>query len=177
VLIMAITKNASFATKLIHGGEKPDPITGAVAPNLVRSKTFAQQNIGEKGLYEYSRGKNPTRDILENKIAEICDAQFATVFATGLAAEASLFLTLKPGDRILCPHEVYGGTVRLFKNIFAPLASPETLLAYPPTMSHGALTDEERDRLGITKGFFRLSVGFEDTSDIIHALETGFGVL
>ncbi len=114
-------KEISFATKLIHAGEKPDPATGSVAPILVRTKTYAQYNIGEKGAYEYSRAKNPTRDILEEKIAGISGANYATVFATGLAAEASLFLTLKPGDRILCPHEVYGGTVRLFRNILSPL--------------------------------------------------------
>lgn len=57
------------------------------------------------------------------------------------------------------------------------LASPETLLAYPPTMSHGSLTKEEREKLGITDGFFRLSVGFEDADDIIAALEHAFGVL
>jgi cystathionine gamma-lyase len=114
-------KQHAFSTKLIHAGESPDLETGAVAPILVRSKTYAQYGIGEKGQYEYSRAKNPTRDILEEKIANISGGQFATVYATGLAAEASLFLTLKPGDRILCPHEIYGGTVRLFRNILAPL--------------------------------------------------------
>jgi cystathionine beta-lyase/cystathionine gamma-synthase len=118
---MTKTIEHSFSTKLVHAGEKPDPQTGAVAPILVRSKTFAQINIGEKGVYEYSRARNPTRDILETKIAGISGGKYATVFATGLAAEASLFLTLKPGDRILCPSEIYGGTVRLFRNILTPL--------------------------------------------------------
>ncbi len=53
------------------------------------------------------------------------------------------------------------------------LASPETILAYPPTMSHGSVPKEERYKLGITDGFFRLSVGFEDPEDIIRGLEIG----
>ena len=57
------------------------------------------------------------------------------------------------------------------------LASPETILAHPATMSHRSLTPERRKQLGITDGFFRLSVGFEDPEDIIGALKTGFAVL
>ena len=53
------------------------------------------------------------------------------------------------------------------------LASPETLLAYPYTMSHGSLTDDEKKDIGISRSFFRLSVGFEHFRDILGALEEG----
>ncbi len=53
------------------------------------------------------------------------------------------------------------------------LASPETILCYPPLMSHKSLSEEDRQALGITKGFFRISVGFEDAGKIIGQLEAG----
>ena len=56
------------------------------------------------------------------------------------------------------------------------LASPETILAYPPIMSHGSLPKDIRDSLGIVDGFFRLSVGFEDAEDIIAGLRAGLEV-
>lgn len=116
---MTHNKQQSFQTKLIHAGEAPDPITGAIAPALVRTKTYKQPSFMEKSPYEYSRGKNPTRDILERKIEGLCNGGYTTVFASGVAAEASFLLTLNPGDHILCCQEVYGGTFRLFDKILS----------------------------------------------------------
>jgi cystathionine beta-lyase/cystathionine gamma-synthase len=108
-----------FSTQLIHAGEKPDPITGAIAPVLVRSKTFAQPGLGEEPAYMYSRGKNPTRTILEDKLAALVGGGEATVFSSGDAATTMFLLTLNPGDHILACKELYGGTVRLFDQLFA----------------------------------------------------------
>ena len=102
-----------LGTKLVHSGEEPDKLTGAIAPILVRSKTFAQNEFGVEGEYQYSRGKNPTRSRLEEKLADLEGAGQTTVFASGVAAEAAFFLTLNPGDHVLCCQEVYGGTFRL----------------------------------------------------------------
>ncbi|MEI6731535.1 MAG: PLP-dependent aspartate aminotransferase family protein [archaeon] len=99
-------------TQFIHGGESPDPLTGAVAPTLVRSKTYRQE-FGKKAEFQYARGNNPTRKILENKLASIEGKGYATVFSSGLGAETMFFLTLNPGDHIIIPEEVYGGTQRL----------------------------------------------------------------
>ncbi len=109
----------SFATKLIHGGEKPDPATGAVAPILVRTKTFAQPHFGVESKWQYSRGDNPTRAILQNKLEELCGDGRASVFGSGDAATTMLLLTLKPGDHIICCKELYGGTIRLLDQLFA----------------------------------------------------------
>jgi cystathionine beta-lyase len=108
-----------FATKLVHAGEPPDPGTGAIAPVLIRSKTFQQPGFGAKATWQYSRGKNPTRSILENKIASLAGGGKAAVFASGDAATAMLLLTFRPGDHIIACKELYGGTVRLLDQLFA----------------------------------------------------------
>lgn len=108
-----------FSTKLIHGGEKPDKETGAIAPILVRSKTFAQKEFGVESEFEYSRGKNPTRQKLEEKLVELEGGGQATVYASGVAAEAAFLFTLSPGDHILCCQEVYGGTFRLLDQVLS----------------------------------------------------------
>jgi cystathionine beta-lyase/cystathionine gamma-synthase len=114
-----IKNKQGFSTRLVHAGEAPDAATGAIAPVLVRSKTFAQKEFGIDSEFQYSRGKNPTRAKLEEKLAALegegndgTKGQ-ASVFASGVAAEAAFFLTLNPGDHILCCDEVYGGTFRL----------------------------------------------------------------
>ena len=324
----------NLRTLLVHAGEKPDPVTGAIAPILVRTKTYKQNTFGVEARWQYSRGTNPTRTILESKLAEIEGSGQATVFSSGVAAEASFFLTLNPGDHILFCQEVYGGTFRLLEKVmsrfgimydfvdftkektivkhitpktkylyvetptnpslhmidldlvgkiskkskipyvadmtFSPpdecyrviqgmktlqmrweyvsanalqvaeylnahskikralypglknhpgnaiakkqmsggyggvlsfetrdenktrlkkfvdciqkrnviiygesLASPESILAYPPLMSHGALPRDVRLSLGISDGFFRLSVGFENYKDIINSMRAG----
>jgi cystathionine beta-lyase/cystathionine gamma-synthase len=116
---MSQQKSQGLGTKLVHAGEPADPLTGAVAPVLVRSKTFRQPVFGEEASFQYSRGKNPTRNILERKLEALAGAGRATVFGSGDAATAMFLLTLKPGDRILCCRELYGGTVRLFDQLFA----------------------------------------------------------
>lgn len=108
-----------FHTKLVHAAEEPDPVTGAIAPILVRSKTFAQSGLGKTPTWQYSRGKNPTRSILEKKLALLAGGGTATVFSSGDAATTMFLLTLKPGDHILACQELYGGTVRLFDQLFA----------------------------------------------------------
>lgn len=108
-----------LGTKLVHGGESPDPLTGAVAPVLVRTKTFRQPVFGVEAKWQYSRGKNPTRSILENKLESLAGDGQATVFGSGDAATTMFLLTLKPGDHIICCRELYGGTIRLLDQLFA----------------------------------------------------------
>lgn len=106
-----------FATQAVHAAEAPDPVTGSVAPTLVRSKTFAQ-TFGVDQTFQYSRGKNPTRYQLEQKLADLDGAAYATAFSSGVAATAAFLLTLNPGDHILCCQEIYGGTFRLLEQVF-----------------------------------------------------------
>jgi cystathionine gamma-lyase len=108
-----------LGTTLIHGGEVPDPLTGAIAPILVRTKTFQQPKFGQEAKWQYSRGKNPTRSILERKLESLVPGGKATVFGSGDAATTMFLLTLKPGDHLICCKELYGGTIRLFDQLFA----------------------------------------------------------
>jgi len=108
----------AFSTLLVHAGEKPDPVTGAIAPILVRTKTYKQPEFGKVSDWQYSRAKNPTRNILEEKLVALEGGGFATVFGSGNAATANFFLTLNPGDHIIFCEEVYGGTYRLATQLF-----------------------------------------------------------
>lgn len=113
------TKPPGFSTLLVHAGEAPDETTGAIAPVLVRTKTFAQKTFGVEATYQYSRGKHPTRDKLEEKLAILEGGGQAVLFGSGLAAETAFLLTLSPGDHILCCEEVYGGTFRLLGGLLS----------------------------------------------------------
>lgn len=104
-----------FETKAVHAGEAPDKVTGAVAPILVRSKTFAQK-FGVEQPYQYSRGANPTRCQLTDKLAELEGGKYVSVYSSGNAATATFLLSMSPGDHILCCQEIYGGTYRLLED-------------------------------------------------------------
>lgn len=110
----------NYETLFVHAGEQPDPLTGALAPPLIRTKTYKQPEFGVKAVWEYARGQNPTRTILQEKLSAIEGGGDALACASGLAAETLFFLTLAPGDHLVLPHEVYGGTLRLLKTVFAP---------------------------------------------------------
>lgn len=112
----------SLATLALHAGRTPDPATGAllVPPHL--TTTYAQSAVGEHRGYTYSRSDNPTVAALESRLAALEGAAHCTAYASGLAATAALLHgVLKPGDRVVCGRAVYGGTVRLLRELFAPL--------------------------------------------------------
>jgi cystathionine gamma-lyase len=116
---MSKQQDFGIGTRLVHGGQSPDPLTGAIAPVLVRSKTFQQPVFGVESKWQYSRAANPTRSILERQLESLVGDGQATVFGTGDAATTMFLLTLKPGDHIICCRELYGGTLRLFNQLFA----------------------------------------------------------
>lgn len=111
----------SIQSLAVHGGEIPDPATGAIAPILVRTKTYKQSEFGKDAPWQYSRGKNPTRSILEEKLAIMEGDGQATVFSSGTAAMAMFFLSLDAGDHIIFCNETYGGTARLVNTYFKKL--------------------------------------------------------
>ena len=111
-----------WSTRAIHGGRKPDPATGAVLTPIYQSTTFAQEAVGVHKGFTYSRAANPTVDALEQALGALEDAPAAVCFATGMAAITTLFLsTLKSGDHAIISDVVYGGTVRLFRQILEGL--------------------------------------------------------
>ena len=117
---MTTNDNHGFSTRAIHAGQTPDETTGAVIPPVHFSTTYAQDGIGGlRNGYEYGRGTNPTRDALQQQLAELEGGTHALSFASGLAAEDALLrAVLEPGDHVLMGDDVYGGTHRLVRRIF-----------------------------------------------------------
>ncbi len=107
-----------FGTKAIHGGQSPDPSTGAVMPPIYQTSTYAQARPGEHSGYEYSRTQNPTRHALEKALASIENGTHGLAFGSGLAAVDAVVKLLKPGDEVISTNDLYGGTYRLFTKIF-----------------------------------------------------------
>lgn len=107
-----------FSTKAIHEGYKADPTTGAIMPPIYMTSTFVQEAPGVDKGYDYTRSNNPNFEILEKQLASLENAQYATVFSSGLGALTGLISTLQQGDRVLAFDGVYGGTYRLFNQVF-----------------------------------------------------------
>lgn len=110
-------KQAGFATRAIHSGQEPDPLTGAVSVPIYPTSTYVQQGIGEHKGYEYSRVSNPTRTRLETNLAALEGGVAARVFASGMAAIHAIVSMLKSGDHVVCGNDLYGGTPRLFNQV------------------------------------------------------------
>lgn len=107
-----------FNTKTIHGGQKSEPTTGAIMTPIFQTSTFAHSVPGEAQEYEYARGKNPTRTALENSFAAIENGTHGFAFSSGLAAIDCILRTLNPGDEIIAGDDLYGGTYRMFTQLF-----------------------------------------------------------
>ena len=114
---MKKNRQAGFATRAIHDGQQPDPLTGAVNVPIYLSSTYVQQGIGENKGYEYSRVSNPTRDRLEENLASLEGGIAARVFGSGMAAINAIASMLKAGDHVVCGNDLYGGTPRLFNQV------------------------------------------------------------
>jgi cystathionine beta-lyase/cystathionine gamma-synthase len=111
-----------FATRTIHAGQPSEPQTGAVVPPIFQTTTYQQEGPGEHKGFDYTRTSNPTRKRLEAVLADLEGASHAAVFGSGLAAEnAILTAYLKPGQEIVVPGDVYGGTFRMLHRVFEPI--------------------------------------------------------
>ena len=111
-------KKFRFNTKTIHGGQAPDPAYGAVMPPIYQTSTYAQTTPGGHQGFEYSRTHNPTRQALEKALASIENGKHGLAFGSGLAAIDAVLKLLKPGDEVISTNDLYGGSYRLFTNIF-----------------------------------------------------------
>ncbi|WP_420830446.1 cystathionine gamma-synthase [Mycobacterium heckeshornense] len=109
-----------LATRAIHAGYSPDPLTGAVNPPINTSSTFAQDGVGVlRGEFDYSRSGNPTRAALEAALAAVEEGRFCRAFSSGMAAtDCALRAMLRPGDHVVIPDDAYGGTFRLIDQVF-----------------------------------------------------------
>ncbi len=113
-------EDCRFDTLALHAGAYPDPTTGAILTPIYQTTTFRQAAVGQDKGYTYSRSANPTVSALERRLAALEGAEFCTCYGTGLAATTALCLALlASGDRVVCSQAVYGGTVRLFREVLA----------------------------------------------------------
>ena len=109
-----------FATRAIHSSQPSDAATGALIAPIYQTSTFEQESPGVNLGFDYSRTNNPTRQRLEEVLADLEGVSHCAVFASGLAAEhAVLHAYLRPHDEIIVPQDVYGGTFRLLNRVFA----------------------------------------------------------
>jgi len=111
------TSGQRFATRVIHGGQRPDPLTGAVMPPIYATSTYVQSSPGVHQGFEYSRTRNPTRDALQASLANLEGGAAAFAFASGMAATSTLLELLDAGSHIVAMHDLYGGSYRLLENV------------------------------------------------------------
>ena len=143
-------KTHRFGTRVIHGGQKPDPLTGAVMPPIYATSTYVQSSPGVHKGYEYSRTANPTRDALQASLANLEGGAAGFAFASGLAASATILDLLDSGSHIVAMHDLYGGSYRLFENVRKRSAGHEVSFVdlTDPAALEAALRPNTRHDLG-----------------------------
>ncbi|MBX7205791.1 MAG: cystathionine gamma-synthase [Bacteroidia bacterium] len=108
-----------FGTKAIHAGQEPDPTTGAIMTPIYQTSTYWQESPGKHKGYAYARGKNPTRNALEQCIAALENGKHGLCFSSGMGATDAVIKLLQPGDEVITGNDLYGGTYRMFTKVFA----------------------------------------------------------
>ena len=106
-----------FSTDAVHGGQQPEPVTGAVMTPIFQTSTYKQDGLGKHRGYEYARTQNPTREAYERNIAVLEKAKHGIAYASGLSAISAVMHLFKEGDEIVITENVYGGTYRLAEKI------------------------------------------------------------
>ena len=109
-----------FNTKAIHAGQQPEETSGAVMPPIFQTSTYVQEAPNVHKGYDYARVGNPTRTALEKLIAGLEDADDCACFASGCAAMDAFIKMYRPGDHIIASDDLYGGTYRMFTQVFEP---------------------------------------------------------
>jgi cystathionine gamma-synthase len=135
-------------TLAVHAGQEPDELTGAVAPPIYQTATYAQDGVGRpRGGWEYARTGNPTRSRLEAAVAALEGAGHGLAFASGSATTQAIATLALPGERIVCADDVYGGTFRLFERVLRETgveASYHDFSADPAATLRAQLDDRTR---------------------------------
>jgi cystathionine gamma-lyase len=110
-------RKLDFGTRVIHGGQRPDPQTGAVMTPIYLTSTYVQESPGVHKGYDYARTRNPTRDALQAALANVENGTAAFAFASGMAASSTLIELLDANSHLIASHDLYGGSYRLFEKI------------------------------------------------------------
>jgi len=136
-----------FETRAIHVGQEPDPATGAVIVPIYQTSTYVQEEVGRHKGYDYSRTANPTRSALETCLASLEGAAHGLAFASGMGAITTLIHLVSPGERVVSVNDVYGGTYRLFTQVYEPKGYAFSFLPAADVSSRLAAALDERTRL------------------------------
>jgi cystathionine gamma-synthase len=113
-----LPRDARLATISVHAGEEPDPLTGAVAPPIYQTSTYAQDGVGRpRRGYEYARTQNPTRERLERAVARLEAGRHGVAFASGSATTAAIAELAPSGSQLVVGDDVYGGTFRYLEQV------------------------------------------------------------
>jgi cystathionine beta-lyase len=118
----------SFETRLLHNRHKIDETTGAVSVPIQHASTFHQYDIDSFGKYDYARSLNPTREALEEVIAELEGGTRGFAFSSGMAAISTAFLLLSAGDHVVITEDVYGGTFRMVTQVLTRFGIDHTFV-------------------------------------------------
>lgn len=114
---MSLTSNQSIETTAVRAGIETDTQFGAITPPLYLSTNYSFAGFDEKREFDYSRSGNPTRKLLADALADLENGFGGVVTSTGMSAIFTVLQLLKTGERLLAPHDCYGGTFRLFKSL------------------------------------------------------------
>ncbi len=164
--ILAGDPGHKLATRAVHAGQVPDPLSGAVMPPIYQTSTYIQEGLGIHKGYEYARTANPTREVLERNVAALEGATHGFAFGSGLAALDILLKMFSPGDHVVCGETLYGGSHRLMKRVyekfgmsftfvdnrdpkhFAAAITPKTKMIYAETPTNPMMTLTDLRALG-----------------------------
>lgn len=103
-------------TKVVQEDHGNDP-TGAISYPIYQTATFRHPALNKTTGYDYTRTQNPTREVLEKKIASLEQGEFASAFSSGMSAIAVILQIFSPGDHFVVSEDLYGGTYRLFDDL------------------------------------------------------------
>ncbi len=118
----------TFETQLLHNKHKFDPNTGAVSVPVQYASTFHQPSVDSFGKFDYSRSLNPTREALEDIIADMEGGTRGLAFSSGMAAISTAFLLLSQGDHVVITEDVYGGTFRMVTQVLTRFGIEHTFV-------------------------------------------------
>ncbi|HEY6401404.1 MAG TPA: cystathionine beta-lyase [Blastocatellia bacterium] len=105
-----------ISTQCVHLDSNEDPHC-SISPPIYQTATFRQPAADEFGEYDYTRSGNPTRSMVERQIARLEGAEYASTFASGMAAISALTRLLEAGEEVIAGDDLYGGTVRLLDQV------------------------------------------------------------
>ena len=142
----ADSSRGRFATRCVHAGQSPEPVTGAITTPLFQTSTYVQQGLGKHTGYEYARLQNPTREATEANIADLEAGGHGIAFSSGMAAIECLVKAVAAGGHIVSEENTYGGTTRMFTQVLDRLGIAVTLV---DCRSAAAVRDAMRPETGL----------------------------